>query len=41
MPEDDALGLVQILVSRDTWLLLIPDMPIALTRSSTERVEIP
>lgn len=27
--------------SRDTWLLEIPDMPIALTRSSTDRVETP
>ena len=26
---------------RDTWLLEIPLMPIALTRSSTERVETP
>src|SRR5204862_345546 len=27
--------------SRETWLLLIPPMPIALTSSSTERVETP
>ena len=27
--------------SRLTWLLEMPDMPMALTRSSTERVEMP
>ena len=27
--------------SRDTWLLLTPDMPNACTRSSTARVETP
>ena len=27
--------------SRDTWLLLMPSMPTALTSSSTERVEMP
>jgi hypothetical protein len=27
--------------SRDTWLLEMPVMPIAFTRSSTERVDIP
>jgi hypothetical protein len=27
--------------SRETWLFEIPDMPIAFTSSSTERVEIP
>jgi hypothetical protein len=27
--------------SRETWLLLMPLIPIALTNSSTERVETP
>ncbi len=27
--------------SRETWLLLMPSIPIAFTRSSTERVEMP
>jgi hypothetical protein len=27
--------------SRDTWLLEMPDIPMACTRSSTERVEMP
>ena len=37
-------GLTLISISShswDTWLLEMPDMPIALTRSSTERVEMP
>lgn len=32
---------VDLLARRDTWLLEMPAMPMALTRSSTERVEMP
>ena len=32
---------VDLLASRETWLLEMPLMPMALTRSSTERVEMP
>ena len=41
-PVEEGLYLaVDLLAQRDTWLFEMPLIPIALTRSSTERVEMP